>query len=232
MSDRMSRWQSTEHLSAHAATKLIDDVTKDVRRIMSQPPFDCSHDFTHIQRVVGLAEDLTAGERIQRPDVQLDSLLITLTAMLHDIGDHKYILPTSHPDVQTATAESVLLSHSAPPALASTVQTLVSNVSCSYELAHPSAVEAVLARQPELAVVQDADRLDAIGAVGIGRAFTYGGANGRTLAETRGVFEERLLMREGMMRTALGKRMAGERCERLREFLRWWGEELGGARLS
>ena len=151
---------------------------------------------------------------------------MTLTALLHDIGDHKYVLPISGQGIGTETAEPILLSHSAPPALAATVQTLVSHVSCSYEQAHPEAVAAVLARHPELAVVQDAERLDAIGAVGIGRAFTYGGAKGRALVETTSVFESKLLMREGMMRTEEGKRMAKERCNRLRQFMSWWSEEL------
>ncbi|KAK6391338.1 hypothetical protein LTR65_004502 [Meristemomyces frigidus] len=196
------------------------------KRIMSQPPFDTSHDFSHIQRVVELAERLAAAEQTLRPDIQLDLVLVTLTALLHDIGDSKYILPTEHGNASADTAESILLSHAAPPPLASKVQTLVSHVSCSYELAHPLAVEAVLVEYPELAVVQDADRLDAIGAVGIGRAFTYGGAHGRTLAETRSVFEGKLLMREGMMRTAHGKQIASERCRRLLSFMGWWDEEL------
>ena len=157
---------------------------------------------------------------------------MTLTALLHDIGDHKYLLPKGGKDIPTETAESILLSHSAPSALAATVQKLVSHVSCSHEQAYPEAVAAVLAQYPELAVVQDADRLDAIGAVGIGRAFTYGGANGRTLMETKSVFESKLLMREGMMRTEEGKRMAKERCNRLREFMNWWSEELSGRTLS
>lgn len=216
-----SRWLPDMETSV---ALLIENGTKSVQQVMSLPPFDCSHDFSHIRRVVQLAEDLAAAERTAHPEVQLDSLLITLTALLHDIGDHKYALPTtSMPD----TAESILLSHSAPPALAASVQTLVSHVSCSYELAHPSAVAAVLAEYPELAIVQDADRLDAIGAIGVGRAFTYGGANARTLAQTRGIFTSKLLMREGMMRTDAGKKIAGERCNRLRQFMSWWDEELG-----
>lgn len=193
---------------------------------MSQPPFDCSHDFSHIQRVVTLANDLANAEQALHPEVPLNTVLIRLTALLHDIGDHKYVMPSYQDQSQPAdTAESILLGHSAPSSLASTVQLLVSHVSCSYELAHPAAVAAVLASHSELAIVQDADRLDAIGAVGIGRAFTYGGANGRTLAETRSVFEGKLLLRESMMKTEAGRKVAHERCQRLREFMRWWDEE-------
>lgn len=74
--------------------------------------------------------------------------------------------------------------------------------------------------------MQDADRLDALGAVGIGRAFAYGGAKGRGMRETMGHFEEKLGRLEGMMKTGEGRRMARERSERVAVFRGWWGEEM------
>jgi uncharacterized protein len=77
---------------------------------------------------------------------------------------------------------------------------------------------------PELGIVQDADRLDAIGAVGIGRTFTYGGAvrnavqKGRGLQETIEHFTDKLECLEGLMKTTEGRRLAMERTRRLKLF--------------
>lgn len=75
--------------------------------------------------------------------------------------------------------------------------------------------------------MQDADRLDALGAVGIARAFSYGGARGRDLSETVAHFEEKLLRLEGMMKTGEGRRLARARGERVAVFRGWVGEEMG-----
>ena len=77
--------------------------------------------------------------------------------------------------------------------------------------------------------MQDADRLDALGAVGIGRTFAYAGAKGRGFGDTMRHFEEKLGRLEGMMKTGEGKRMARERGERVGLFRGWWGEEMEAA---
>lgn len=111
--------------------------------------------------------------------------------------------------------------------MAKKIQTICQNVSYSSEIKNPAHVTAVISEYPELAVVQDADRLDAIGAVGIGRMFTYGGAKtGRSLDESMQHFDDKLLRLEGMIKTDVGRELARERTERLRVFKEWWGQEV------
>lgn len=143
------------------------------------------------------------------------------------MGDRKYISPsrTSSEDPNTLV-QRTLLSFGTEPELAETVQVVVSAVSYSTERKNPLLTQRTLLTHPELAIVQDADRLDAIRAIGIGRTFTYGGAKGsRGMGETIEHFTEKLEKLEGMMKTGEGKRMAKERTRRLREFRGWWEEE-------
>jgi len=200
---------------------LLPKVFTYVKAYMSN--YDGSHDFAHILRVLGLARTL----RAQDPS-KYDLTTTTLAALLHDVGDRKYLLPGQ--DSATAV-QSLLLSLGAPAALAEKIQTIVSAVSYTSEIKDPAKVAHVIALYPELEVVQDADRLDAIGAVGIGRVFTYGGAHGgdtrgRSMVESVEHFVVKLERLEGMMKTEKGREMARVRTERLVAFRREWEDEL------
>ncbi|RDL37487.1 Uncharacterized protein BP5553_04920 [Venustampulla echinocandica] len=207
---------------------LIPKVTAFVEKYMSK--YDGSHDFNHIRRVVGLAHLIYMEINKERDQAGsddeeegLDLHVITLGALLHDVGDKKYLEPGQ--DGNTLVL-ATLLSFGAPEELAIKVQRIVLGVSYSSEIKDPAQVQSQIQKYPELAVVQDADRLDAIGAVGIGRTFTFGGAKGsRHMGETIAHFEEKLEKLEGMMKTEPGKKMAKERTERLKTFKSWWTEE-------
>jgi len=123
---------------------------------------------------------------------------------LHDVGDKKYLQPGE--DVEIVVCE-LLLKNGASEALAARVQTVVKHVSFSAEKRDPQIVQDVLKTHPELAIVQDADRLDAIGAIGIGRTFTFGGAK-RSEGGMQGTidhFHEKLELLETMMKVKVLK---------------------------
>lgn len=184
--------------------------------------YDASHDYNHILRVVGLSRHLASHSAIA-----LDAETVTLAALLHDVGDRKYI---GADEDATTLVRDTLLSFGAGAALADAVQAICSAVSFSSEVRDGQRVREVLARYPELAVVQDADRLDALGAVGVGRIFTYSGARvARSMQRTMGYVQELLVPRAGMMKTEEGRRLAEARVRVLVEFEELWGREMGEA---
>lgn len=200
---------------------LVQSVTSYVKTYMEN--YDSSHDFHHISRVVNLAHHIYQNSR-NRSD--LDLRVIHLAALLHDVGDKKYLQAGQD---HATLVRDLLLSFSCPGDLAAKIQEICLGVSYSSEVRDPERVARLIESYPELAVVQDADRLDAIGAVGIARMFTFGGAKGggRSLQGTMDHLDEKLVRLEDMMKTDLGRMMARERTERLEMFKGWWGEEAG-----
>lgn len=202
---------------------LVNQVTEYVKQFMSN--YDGSHDFKHIERVLALALRIAAAA----PN-SYDLHTIKLAALLHDVGDKKYLRPGDDPN---SMVRDVLLSFGAEQPLASKIQTICSAVSYSNEIVDYTYVQQQLLQYPELGPVQDADRLDAIGAVGIARAFTYGGSHGgRPLQDSLDIFTIKLLKLECLMKTDLGKQFAKERTAKLITFMKWFGEESKGEEIS
>ncbi|UNI20723.1 hypothetical protein JDV02_006788 [Purpureocillium takamizusanense] len=211
---------ASDAADAAVEDSLVAKVTEYVREYMSH--YDGSHDFSHIQRVLALAQHIQASEPSTSSSPSSSRLVVTLAALLHDVGDRKYLKPGED---GTRLVHDVLRSMGADAALAERVQAICLGVSYSSEVKDPARVTALLAAHPELAAVQDADRLDAIGAVGIGRTFAFGGARGRGLGDTMEHFDDKLLRLEGMMKTDEGRKLARVRTERLETMQRWWKEE-------
>lgn len=205
---------------------LIASVDQYVQEYMSH--YDPSHDYKHIQRVLTMSHAILAQERVSSPQLELNETLVTLGALLHDVGDKKYLQPGQDP---SSLVRNVLLERGCPADLADEVQDLVLYVSFSTEKKDPQAVRDKIALIPELAIVQDADRLDAIGAVGVGRCFAFTGAKdlaGTGLDGAVDHFVEKLELLEGMMKTGWGKKLASERTARIKTFRKWWEEETTG----
>jgi len=186
--------------------------------------YDASHDFNHVARVLSLAKTIEDSERQLKPHITFDSEVITLASLLHDVGDKKYLKPG---ETGLTVVHEFLLEAGANEELASKVQKVVTNVSYSSEIKNPEAVKLLVDEIPELGVVQDADRLDALGAVGIGRCFTFGAARcgERGMEDSIVHFEEKLEKLAGMMKTVTGAKLAEQKTQRIRLFKAWWREE-------
>lgn len=218
---------------AEPPAELITSIEAYVKEYMSH--YDASHDWNHIRRVLHLARQILASEEAASPSSPAyNHTLVILGSLLHDVGDKKYLEPGQD---ATTLVRDVLLARGADAQLAAQVQELALHVSFSSEIKDPARVRSVIERMPELAIVQDADRLDAIGAVGIGRCFAFTGAKGRkgdASGKGEGLdgsiehFKEKLELLHGMMKTETGRKMAVERTERLKVFREWWEDEVEG----
>lgn len=179
------------------------------------------HDAWHTMRVHNLAVRI-AHEEGAREDV------VALAALLHDVDDAK-LSPDTAEDL--ANARAFMRQHGVADDDAQAVLAAIREVSFSKNGgATPSSLES--------ACVRDADRLDAIGAIGVARAFAYGGAHGRALhdpsdADTTTTiqhFYDKLLLLEDMMATDAGHRVAHHRDAYLRGFLEEFLAEWDGER--
>lgn len=199
--------------------------------------FDSSHDFNHILSVLAMALEILKIENARREQQGLPLLnkkIVVLGSLLHDVDDKKYPPVLNGAASGTASGRSpggpadiyeLMLSWHADEQLASLVSRLCAGVSYTSEISNPAITAELITKIPELAVVQDADRLDALGAVGIGRCFFYGGSHGRNMGGCVSHFVEKLFKLERMMKTETGRALAKERTKRLREFMGWWKEE-------
>lgn len=205
--------------------QLVGAVTEYVKAYMAN--YDGSHDFNHIQRVLALAQHIHAQSPATPPR---DPQVVVLSALLHDVGDKKYLKPGEDP---STLVYALLRSLGAEEELAKKVQAVCLGVSYSSEIKDPARVQTLIKSYPELAIVQDADRLDAIGSIGIGRVFTFTGARTKaSMGDSIQHFHDKLLKLKDMMKTETGRRLAEERTKRMENFLAWWAEEEALSRSS
>ena len=198
---------------------------------------ESGHDWFHIERVYKNALQIAKSE-------QCNIEIVKLAALLHDIADSKFYPDASGGDekIGPKIAREYMQSQSIASNVIDEVVKIIENISFkgdNFERNFNSI---------ELQIVQDADRLDAIGAIGIARTFNYGGFKNRTIynpdiapklnmtkeeykkseAPTINHFYEKLLLLKEKMNTETGKKMAQNRHQFMELFLSQFYAEWDG----
>jgi uncharacterized protein len=188
------------------------------------------HDWWHIYRVWQTSLYIAARENV-------DSDIVQLAALLHDIGDWKF--HAGDESVGPRLAREWLQSLAVDENIIAHVCTIIANLSYKGADVKPAPLSS------EGQVVQDADRLDAIGAIGIARAFAYGGAKGREMHDPQAApvlhtsfeqykaskgttinhFHEKLLLLKDRLNTSTAKTLAEHRHAFMLEFLAEFDQE-------
>ena len=191
------------------------------------------HDWDHVNRVMNLATKILNEEKA-------DKHIVMLGIMLHDIADPKFSADDKDKGIKLAAA--FLEETRVDIDTACKVMEVVKGI--SYKGGFNEKKE----KSPELKVAQDADRLDALGAIGIARAFNYGGFAGRKIFDPKGEprkykneedyrksdsstihhFYEKLLKLKKKMNTRAGKKLAKKRHKFLVKYLKQFKREMNG----
>lgn len=198
---------------------------------------EAGHDWFHIERVFKNALLIAQGETC-------NLLIVALGALLHDIADSKFYPDASGGDetIGPKIAREFLESENVDEVTIQHIVNIIENI--SFKGGNTKKTFSSI----ELNIVQDADRLDAIGAIGIARTFNYGGFKNRAIydpniapnlhmtkeeyknskAPTINHFYEKLLLLKDKMNTETGKKMAQERHLFMEKFLSQFYDEWDG----
>ena len=218
--------------------ELIDKTIAYVQSEMASN--DSSHDWNHIDRVRKLARFIAIKEGL----TELQQFEAELAALLHDIKDWKY---SGSSIAGEQAAREFLEQNQVDPEIITVISYVVAHIGFSKELTGLKA-QSNLHMDQVLAVVQDADRLDALGAIGIARALTFGGAQNRILYDpnlpprdhftekeykygqstTINHFYEKLLKLPAMMKTATGRQIAEKRGKFMEDYIEQFQMEWQG----
>ena len=209
---------------------IIDKTVSFVRDTLKNA--EGGHDWWHINRVWTNAKLIAETETA-------DPLIVELAALLHDIADSKF--NNGNEEIGPELAGKFLRG------IAMDEQTVVHVQQIIRHISFKAGFNKAAFHSIELDIVQDADRLDAIGAIGIARAFNYGGFKGRELynpeikpninmtreayknstAPTINHFYEKLLLLKDKMNTVTGKRLAEQRHQFMLDYLNQFYQECG-----
>ena len=221
--------------------EIIEKTELFVKQILSKD--STGHDWWHIHRVRNLAKRIAREEGA-------DIFVVELAALLHDIGDYKFF--QGDEEAGPTFVRKWLSSLKISPTLIDKIVEITSRISFMHTLPNQGKEgekkNSIQTLNKELMAVTDADRLDAMGAIGIARAFTYGGFFNRpiydpaikpnksitreeykiTEAPSINHFYEKLLKLKDMMYTNLGRKMARKRHKYLESYLKEFFAEWEG----
>ncbi|WP_425615019.1 HD domain-containing protein [Anatilimnocola sp. NA78] len=220
-------------LSSCAQSDILEATAEHIRKLLTGD--SSGHDFFHIERVWKTAVAIGKGERA-------DLFVVELAALLHDIADWKF--HGGDDEAGPKAAREWMMGLGVPKETIDHVCDIIATLSFK------GAGVATPMKTLEGKCVQDADRLDAIGAVGIGRAFAYGGHKGREMYDpavpptphdsfgsykkntgpTINHFYEKLLLLKDRMNTNVGRQLAAERHRFMEQFLEQFFAEWKGER--
>ena len=212
--------------------KIIQNTIRFVKKTLEGS--EGGHDWFHVNRVYKNALLIAKNEKV-------DLFVVQLGALLHDIADAKFY--DGDESIGPKKARDFLESQQVEETVISHVENIILFISYKSSFDHNRSFSS-----PELNVIQDADRLDAIGAIGIARCFNYGGFKNRTLydpeiepnlkmtkeeykksnAPTINHFYEKLLLLKDKMNTKTGLIIAQRRHSFMDEFLQQFFDEWDG----
>ena len=200
--------------------QLVQNAAKFIKEIF-QNDFS-GHDFFHSMRVYRTAINIAEAEHA-------DMEVVALAALLHDVDDRKLSPMTAE---KKENAARFMCSQNVSESEIRQVCQIIDEVSFK-------GTDSVRPSTPEGKCVQDADRLDALGAIGIARTFAYGGSHNRAIYDPElppqtamnqaqyysskstslNHFYEKLFLLEGMMNTETGKAIARKRTQYMQQFV-------------
>ena len=203
-------------------TQIIKNTISFVKKTLQNA--EGGHDWWHIYRVWKLSKKIASAENA-------DLFVVELGALLHDIADSKF--HDGDEELGSMLAKDFLLSQKVE------LQTIQHVIKIIENISFKGGNFKKIFNSKELEIVQDADRLDAIGAIGIARTFNYGGFKNREIynpeikpnlnmskeeykkskAPTINHFYEKLLLLKNLMNTNAGKKLAEKRHEFMKDYL-------------
>ncbi|WP_339061130.1 HD domain-containing protein [Tepidibacillus marianensis] len=215
----------------------MEKIVEKVREIVKEQMLNeaSGHDYWHVLRVYNNA--MLLMEKVN--DAKVNKFIVQLAALLHDIGDYKI---TGTEETQTGIPKKILENSQVEPSMIQQIIEIIGEISFHQQTKQLSSIESQ--------IVQDADRLDAIGAIGIARVFAYGGAKGREIwnpdelpkvnmtkeeykmnkGNSINHFYEKLLLLKDKMNTEVGKKIAEERHQFMESYLEQFFKEWNGTR--